>query len=553
MGMDTYTGKTNKNKTPQSEPIPGKNMVQNSAGGFTFAVDDFTRLNRFLILGTEGGSYYASEKVLTKDNAKAVEKCITADGPRTVKTIVEISESGRAPKNDPAIFALAMCLKLGNDETRQLAAAALPRVCRIGTHVFQMAKAVDSLGGWGRLTKKAFSSWYLEKEVDALAHQLVKYQSREGWSHRDMLRKLHINPKSNRQLNNSFKWAVGKMEITSRSALPAVIKAFEMAKEAKTADEIVTLIEKFELPREAIPTQFLNDKSVWQALLTSGTGMPMTAMIRNLGKMSEIGLLSGMNANVQFVVNRLLDDSLLEKARIHPMQILIALKTYQSGHGMKGSLSWTVNSHVVDALDDAFYKSFKFVKASGKRFLLGIDISGSMDGGSVAGSSLTPREAAAAMAMVAMRTERFTESIGFTAGSGGYFGRSGGTNFEGFNTGITKMEISKNDKLDKVTSYMRGLPMGGTDCALPMIYALKNKLEIDCFVVYTDNETWAGNIAPVQALKQYRKATGINAKLIVVGLVGNNFTIADPSDAGMLDVVGFDSSAPVIMADFARE
>jgi len=40
--------------------------------------------------------------------------------------------------------------------------------------------------------------------------------------------------------------------------------------------------------------------------------------------------------------------------------------------------------------------------------------------------------------------------------------------------------------------------------------------------------------------------------LIVVGMVSNGFTIADPDDAGMLDVAGFDTAVPQVMADFAR-
>ena len=89
-------------QTPQSQAIPGSNQVPNSAGGFAWAVDDWTRLERFLILGTEGGSYYASERTLTRENAEAVERCIVADGVRVVERIVAISDAGRAPKNDPA-------------------------------------------------------------------------------------------------------------------------------------------------------------------------------------------------------------------------------------------------------------------------------------------------------------------------------------------------------------------------------------------------------------------------------------------------------------------
>ena len=99
---------------------------------------------------------------------------------------------------------------------------------------------------------------------------------------------------------------------------------------------------------------------------------------------------------------------------------------------------------------------------------------------------------------------------------------------------------------------MDGLPFGGTDCALPMVWALRNRIEVDTFVVYTDNETWAGNVHPFQALAEYRHRMGRAARLVVVGMTATGFTIADPSDPGMLDVVGFDTAAPQVMADFAR-
>jgi 60 kDa SS-A/Ro ribonucleoprotein len=97
-----------------------------------------------------------------------------------------------------------------------------------------------------------------------------------------------------------------------------------------------------------------------------------------------------------------------------------------------------------------------------------------------------------------------------------------------------------------------GLPFDATDCGLPMRYALKHKLAVDAFVVYTDSETWAGKVHPAQALAQYRAATGIPARLVVVGMVSNGFSIADPQDPGMLDVVGFDTAAPSLMSEFIQ-
>jgi 60 kDa SS-A/Ro ribonucleoprotein len=85
------------------------------------------------------------------------------------------------------------------------------------------------------------------------------------------------------------------------------------------------------------------------------------------------------------------------------------------------------------------------------------------------------------------------------------------------------------------------------------MYALIKKIPVDTFVVLTDNETYHGAVHPFEAMKQYRKHMGINAKLVVVGMAANRFTIADPSDAGMLDVVGFDAAAPGIITDFAAD
>ena len=84
-----------------------------------------------------------------------------------------------------------------------------------------------------------------------------------------------------------------------------------------------------------------------------------------------------------------------------------------------------------------------------------------------------------------------------------------------------------------------------------MLYALERKREIDTFVVYTDSETWAGPVHPVQALRRYRERTGIAARLVVVGMVANGFTIADPDDPGMLDIVGFDTATPDVVSGFA--
>src|SRR5258707_12753636 len=111
----------NQRVTPQSQPIPGSTQVANSAGGYSWEVDDWTRFDRFLILGAEGGTYYIAERDLVKENHDAIVRCIRVDGVRAVNRIVEVSDSGRSPKNDPAIFALALVTAHGSSEAKALA------------------------------------------------------------------------------------------------------------------------------------------------------------------------------------------------------------------------------------------------------------------------------------------------------------------------------------------------------------------------------------------------------------------------------------------------
>src|SRR5262245_10084108 len=202
-----YTQHFNTRQPAQSQPIQGAGQVRNSAGGYAWAVDDWTRLNRFLVLGSEGGSYYATERTLTRENAEAVQRCIQADGARVVATVVAVSDAGRAPKNDPALFALAMCAGLGDAATRRLALEALPKVARIGTHLFHFAAYVEGFRGWGRGLRQAIANWYNLMPVEQLANQAIKYQQRDGWSHRDLLRLAH--PKTSDSTRNAvYHWMV---------------------------------------------------------------------------------------------------------------------------------------------------------------------------------------------------------------------------------------------------------------------------------------------------------------------------------------------------------
>jgi len=506
-------------------------QAPNNAGGFVYRASAMDRLMRFLILGSEGGTYYVKEQKLAQENAAHVKAMIAENGRTVVKAVVDVSVSGRAPRNDPALFVLAMCASFGDAATRAAALAALPKVARIGTHLFHFVEYVDGMRGWGRGLRTAFGKWYTEQDPKSLAYQVVKYEQRDGWSHADILRKSH--PKIEGTVNEILKYVVDGWPGIGEEPHPdealAIIWAVE---KLKTADESETLklIAQYRLPMEVVPTD-KRTAGVYEALLPN---TPITWLIRNLGNLSKHGVIAeGLYANLNAVCDKIASPETLRKGRVHPLAVLVALNTYKAGKGVRGSAEWPVIQKVVDALEAAFDLAFKAVEPAGKRFVLGLDVSGSMGFAEIAGmTGITPRIGAAAMALITARTEPNVVSMAFA------------TEFQPF-------AIGAKESLGSIVKRMEKMQFGGTDCALPMTWALKNRVEADAFVVYTDSETWAGG-HPVEALRRYRSKMGIPAKLVVVGMTATEFTIADPEDAGMLDVVGFDTAAPGVISQFVR-
>lgn len=527
--MDALTGISTRH-TPQTQQADPR-QVRNNAGGFTFEVTPATRLRRFLVLGTDGGTYYTSAEDLTQDNATVVLDFARNHTAELVDEIVTLSQSGRAPKANPALFALAAASALGDNDGRALALNALPLVARTGTHLFLFARYVEQFRGWGRGLRRAVGAWYTGRTVDDLAYQAVKYRQREGWTHRDLLRLAHPDTGGDDTRARLYDWICRRD--TNLDGL-TLVEGFQRAQTAELR-AIPDLIRTHKLTWEMLPDTALNDRAVWEALLE--VGVPQTALMRQLPRLTRLDLLAPLGEWTGRVAAQLADADRLRKARVHPINVLVALRTYASGKSARGDGTWTPSAPIIDALDTAFYQAFGAVPSTGKRFMLALDVSGSM-GAAISGMPLTAREAAAALALVTASVEPNHAIFGFT---GGYWGSN-----------LTQLPISPRQRLDDAIRVAHRADFGRTDCALPMLGALETKMVVDTFVILTDNETYVGNTHPHQALARYREQINPAAKLIVVGMTATGFTIADPTDAGMLDVAGFDSAVPSLIADFAR-
>lgn len=510
--------------------------------GQVYALDIWSRLRRFLIMGSAAGTYYVSGKKLTKDSAAVVTDCLAIDPERTLAMITEIGEGRVAVKHDPVLFALAIAAahEYGSMESnktyRRAAYKVAESVCRTWTHVSHFLTYRSESGVAGRGQRAFVRNWFNDRSGHSLVNQAIKYQSRDGWAQRDAL--ILARPRARTAVHAAvFDYLVhdnmppvNKYRDDSGYDILGPITARELLHAGRaTLNGAIHLIRGYRLPREAIPTELLNKPEIWDALLDH---MGYTALLRNINKMTEVGLLTPTSLATKKAVHMLLDVPSIISDRVHPFTILTALRQYEMGHGERGNLTWNPVKAIVNALDEAVYLSFGAVQPTNKRLLLGLDVSSSM-GAQVGVANLTAREVEGLMALVTLNVETNADLIGYTT-----------------KTYDLSNKIRPSMRLDEVVRVIANHPYGWTNCAAPIQYALATGEMYDAFVNYTDSETndSPGHVARV--LNEYRAKNVSDARHVVVAAAANDITLADPNDPLSLDVAGFGTDVPTITSEF---
>jgi len=311
------------------------------------------------------------------------------------------------------------------------------------------------------------------------------------------------------------------------------LHAVHEAGESKNASLACALIRSGRLVREHIPTVLFGSREIWATLLET---MPLEALLRNLGKMTQNGVAGD---KYKEIVARMTDQTAILKARIHPIKVLVASKVYKNGHGDLGSLSWVPNHFISNAFTQLYQLSYGTITPTGQSIMVAVDVSGSMSSAVLGSKVLTCRDASIAMALLYLETEKNVSIVAFSDG------------LVDMST-PSRSQLRRGMTIDQALSATSGMSFSSTDCVLPILHAIKHNLKIDAFIVLTDNETYAPNEHPQSALVRYRQLMGTQTKLIVIGMTGNCFTIVDPTDRKTLNLAGFDTSTPEIASMFLR-
>ncbi|GII86208.1 hypothetical protein Ssi03_41980 [Sphaerisporangium siamense] len=380
----------------------------------------------------------------------------------------------------------------------------------------------------------------MEGSANDVAFRVCKARRRktpqgEAFDVRDVLRIAH--PAADAEQRKAlFGWIAGNVgDDEARAELPAVDR-FLTAKAVTSAEEAVRVVTEARVPWEFLPDAMLREPGVWDALVDT---VGMTALVRNLARMTRIGTLKPMGDATRRAVARLTDADAVHRARIHPMDAWLAMRVYASGRSQPNrraaAQTWKPVPAVLDALEETYELAFGAVEPSGRRLLVAVDSSGSMAcvkvhaGGSPIG---TPYEVGCAMAVMLARIE------------------DGGVHVIDVDTRVHASKVTPRTNLREIARWQPS--GGGTDLSLPFTWARDERLEVDGVVLFSDNETWAGRAHPSQALTAYGRSVNATARVVVASMTATGHSIGDPRDDGVLNVAGLDASLPLVVNGFIR-
>jgi 60 kDa SS-A/Ro ribonucleoprotein len=511
--------------TPQSQPIPGREseMRQGRSGGYMFDAGIWSMLHRCLLVGTAKSTYYAGKQELTDDFANVIRQCVYEDPARVAQEILYASD-GRAINNSAPIFALVLLSMGKTPDAKQAFTEIFPQVVRTGSHFYEWLSYTKSLRGFGKIVRECGKTWLSNTDVKALAYQLLKYQQRQGFSHRDALRLFHVKPISDDR-QALFNWVIkGWQELPADIPSEALTQIWWYEWLKRNPDRTHEAIARGRLTHEMAAPVGKMDKQAWQLLFEE---MPIGAMLRNLGSLTELGVLRvDASENLQRLETVLNSKDRLRKGRIHPIDALKALKTYQSGGQLgRSKKTWEPVSRIVDILEKSVELSFDTIAPTGKVFMHAVDVSGSMSAYTVSSVGLTCCEIATAMALVTAKAEQNYA-------------------IRGFATDFRDLGITAKDSFGSALKKASNQNFGGTDASVAYDWMIKKKFKADVICFWTDSESWAGRRHPSEALAEYRKKVNPDAKAVYVTLVPYQITLTDLKDPMSWDLGGFDPGTP---------
>ncbi len=512
-------------RNPVHAPLPG--MIANDTGGYAYKTSPLVDLGRYLILGTTKSTYYLNPETLVMRADDTILNALSVDPAGALELVAQISDGGRAPSNEPALYVLANALIHEDVKVRNMAGAAFGHVVRTGTHFLHLVGYIQMLnqgrkpsvwsGTRGRHIREIVGNWINSLGANNVLFQVLKYPSRDGMSWKDALRLVHVKPVGE-HMPEVLGYAAGKIGAVE---LP-LFERYVQVRTAKTIGDFGE-INLADIPFEWLDTKWRNDKDVWLRLMPT---LGVKAALWNVTNLAEKGFLNDRELAGALLV-RITDVALAKRQRVHPVDFWKTYNVYKNGsRATKGGDTkyWEVSTGILNALERGIFNSFANVEPSGLRFLVGVDCSMSMQSGGVPGmDSVTPEVASMVLAKLFSGIEPTTTVVGFA------------TRISDITGGLKNAT--------SIAHVMSANARHGesTNLGLPIEFALKRDGPYDCIVIVTDGQDNTGE-HPQILMEQYWKGRNPNCVLVHMQMTGGTMVTIGKEDPRVLNIPGFDTN-----------
>lgn len=240
-----------------------------------------------------------------------------------------------------------------------------------------------------------------------------------------------------------------------------------------------------------------------------------------------------------------------ESAVVTSFNLLIACAQYSNGRTGREMWSayisywssysrnfsfWTVNPKICRSLESAYSRCVKLVEPTGKRFLILIDCSPSMDCNYLSTFQLTARVFLGVLLQFLVDTEDHCEI------------------HSSLHRISSKFPYAKGWKADQITSHSSKAGYSLIDVTQFVEWAQREAYKADVLMVISDDGIDYRGTSPHKVLNNYRKTSGVvDAKLITLQLTNATRKVASNDDLGTLDCHGFDYDTIEILRAFVMD
>ncbi|KAF5287674.1 hypothetical protein FQA39_LY15774 [Lamprigera yunnana] len=531
---------------------------------FQVATTPEVRLKRFLYTCSEVPTFRVGDpnlyKAFSVEKVPSVIEILQSENPQQLLNIIEIANSeGMMPIRDPIFFALALAHKHSTNEKL---------VHNIYTTLLIIIKGPEDLFKFlqfhsalqmkiGTAVKKLIQNYYFNKDPLVLAYEVTLTKGYHSWTHKDLMKLIHYRCDSILikivmiyVMHGIEEAKVFAERNTEAAEIMTILTNVTRLKRSENEALIANLIPKLQCNLKQIPTFYHHSELIWKALVPE---LSVTDLLLHLTKLYNLGFLKDNLELHTKVIEILQNAERIRSSKIHPVEVFIRLRNFQKGgkpmHPLFSSYLQSAGKHpgpkvpptcprVINALYKTLDLSFNNPKCTGRRIIVGIEISKKIKLPCIGNKNISCLDAATILLLSLVKTENVVGAV--------------------FNDRkLTFLSLNKNTSFSKAQEELTKAQSGRVRLSTLFRWSISQNRPFDVFIMIFHHR-WFTHLShelriqddPSELVSNYRTTMSLpNTKLISLSLWSSKPVTKDSTN--ILNICGFTKEVPKIIEAFS--